>query len=98
MVLLGEHSMYIFKVSIRAKLSQIFQVAVSYHMRHVYRGVPPAHEEYEYSTCILSTSKGEAIAIFENEGLVYHMYHMCPWPFWLKPKFTEDKLSVIHVF
>ena len=64
MVLLGEHSMYIFKVSIRAKLSQIFQMAVSYHMRHVYRGVPPAHEEYEYSTCILSTSKGEAIADF----------------------------------
>ena len=51
-------------VSVEAKLSQIFQMAVSYHMRHVYRGVPPAHEEYEYSTCILSTSKGEAIANF----------------------------------
>ena len=64
MVLLGEHSMYIFKVSIRAKLSQILQMIVSYHMRHVYHGVPPAREEYEYSTCILSTSKGEAIADF----------------------------------
>ena len=64
MVLLGEHSMYIFKLSIRAKLSLILQMAVSYQMRHVYHGVPPAHEEYEYSTCILSTSKGEAIADF----------------------------------
>ena len=64
MVLLGEHSMYIFKVSIRAKLSQILQMTVSYHMRHVYHGVPPAHEEYEDSTCILSISKGEAIADF----------------------------------
>ena len=64
MVLLGEHSMYIFKVSIRAKLSQILQMTVSYHMRHVYHGVPPAHEEYEYSTCILSISKGEATADF----------------------------------
>ena len=64
MVLLGEHSMYIFKVSIRAKQSHILQMTVSYHMRHVYHGVPPAHEEYEYSTCILSTSKGEATADF----------------------------------
>ena len=26
------------------------------------------------------------------------MYHMCPWPFWLKPKLAHDKISVIHVF
>ena len=64
MVLLGEHSMYIFNESVRAKLSQILQMTVSYHMRHVYHGVPPAREEYEYSTCILSISKGEAIAYF----------------------------------
>ena len=25
------------------------------------------------------------------------MYHVCPWQFWLKPKFTEDKLSVFSV-
>ena len=27
---------------------------------------------------------------------MYHMYHMCPWPFWLKPEFAT--LSVKHVF
>ena len=64
MVLLGENSMSIFQVSRRAELSLILEMTVSYHMRHVYHGVPPAREEYEYSTCILSTSKGEAIAIF----------------------------------
>ena len=69
MVLLGENSMSIFKVSRRAELSLILKMTVSYHMRHVYHGVPPAREEYEYSTCILSISKGEAIADFLNEDI-----------------------------
>ena len=63
-VLLGENSMSIFKVSRRAELSLILKMTVSYHMRHVYHGVPPAREEYEYSTCISSISKGAAIADF----------------------------------
>ena len=61
---MGENSMSVIKVSRRAELSLILKMTVSYHMRHVYHGVPPAHEEYEYSTCILSISKGEANAYF----------------------------------
>ena len=48
---------------------RILKMTVSYHMRHVYHGVPPAREEYAYSTCILSISKGEAIADFLNEDI-----------------------------
>ena len=66
---MGEHSMSIFKVSRRAELSLILKMTVSYHLRRVYHGVPPAREEYEYSTCILSISKGEALAKFLNEDL-----------------------------
>ena len=68
MVLLGEKSTSIFKVSRRAELSLILKMTVSYHMRHVYHGVPPARE-FEYSTCILSISKGEANADFLNEDI-----------------------------
>ena len=72
MALLGENSMSILKVSRRAELTLILKMTVSYHMCHVYHGVPPAREEYEYSTCILGISKGEAPANFLNEDIFIH--------------------------
>ena len=34
----------------QGRVASIGNVKSPYHMRHVYHGVPPAHDEYEYPT------------------------------------------------